>query len=173
MKTNFQEIALGIIGNLACHEVSRKQIASVKGLVELIVDQLFVDDTPCLCEEFRLITLGVQGSEVLTWVRALQPENVLSRILWVVENTLNPQLLEKSVGFLLSVSESQDEVRDIILPQLVKLGLPIILIGLLATEISKLEGDERLPERYPVLDVILRAIEALSVIDSCSQELCS
>nr|GFB35711.1 hypothetical protein [Tanacetum cinerariifolium] len=75
------EIALGIIGNLACHEVSRKQIASVKGLVELIVDQLFVDDTPCLCEEFRLLTLGLQGSEAITWVRALQPENVLSRIL--------------------------------------------------------------------------------------------
>lgn len=27
--------------------------------------------------------------------------------------------------------------------------------------------------RYPVLDIILRAIEALTVIDSCSQELCS
>lgn len=50
-----QEISLGIIGNLACHEVSRKQIASVKGLVEIIVDQLFVDDTPCLCEEFRYL----------------------------------------------------------------------------------------------------------------------
>ncbi|GJT99125.1 protein SAAL [Tanacetum coccineum] len=149
-------------------------------VLEVILATLTVSQSPrvttnsmLVLKEFRLITLGVQGSEVLTWVRALQPENVLSRILWVVENTLNPQLLEKSVGFLLSVSESQDEVRDIILPQLVKLGLPIILIGLLATEISKLEGDERLPERYPVLDVILRAIEALSVIDSCSQELCS
>ena len=66
MKTNFQEIALGIIGNLACHEVSRKQIASVKGLVELIVDQLFVDDTPCLCEEFRYV-LAI-GSVFYYWV---------------------------------------------------------------------------------------------------------
>lgn len=43
----------------------------------------------------RLLTLGLQGSEAITWAKALQPENVLSRILWVVENTLNPQLIEK------------------------------------------------------------------------------
>ncbi|CAI9272899.1 unnamed protein product [Lactuca saligna] len=167
------EISLGIIGNLACHEVSRKQIASVKGLVEIIVEQLFVDDTPCLCEEFRLLTLCLQGNESITWAKALQPENVLSRVLWVVENTLNPQLIEKSVGFLLTISESQDEVKAILLPNLVKLGLPVILINLLAFEITKVVGDERIPERYPVLDIILRAIEALTVIDSYSQELCS
>lgn len=167
------EISLGIIGNLACHEISRKKIASVKGLVEIIVEQLFIDDTPCLCEEFRLLTLCLQGNESITWANALQSENVLSRILWVVENTLNQQLIEKSVGFLLTISESQDEVKAILLPHLVKLGLPVILINLLAFEISKLVGDERLPERYPVLDIILRAIEALTVIDICSQELCS
>ncbi|KAL6967112.1 hypothetical protein U1Q18_032915 [Sarracenia purpurea var. burkii] len=48
-----REIMLGIIGNLACHEVSRKHIASTNGLIEVIVDQLFSDDTPCLCEVFR------------------------------------------------------------------------------------------------------------------------
>ncbi|KAI3775668.1 hypothetical protein L1987_45417 [Smallanthus sonchifolius] len=167
------EISLGIVGNLACHEVSQKQIATVKGLLEIIVDQLFVDDTPCLCEEFRLLILCIQGSDGMTWAHALQPENVLSRVLWIVENTLNPQLIEKSVGFLLAISESEDEVRALLLPHLVKLGLPIILINLLAFEISKLEGDERLPERYSVLDTVLRAIEALTVTDSCSQELCS
>ncbi|KAL4577009.1 hypothetical protein LXL04_013110 [Taraxacum kok-saghyz] len=166
------EISLGIIGNLACHEVSRNQIASVKGLVEIIVEQLFIDDTPCLCEEFRLLTLCLQGNESITWAKALQPDNILSRVLWVVENTLNPQLIEKSVGFLLTISESEDEVKAILLPHLVKLGLPAILINLLAFEISKLSGDERLSERYPVLDIILRAIEALTVTDSYSQELC-
>ncbi|KAK9078512.1 hypothetical protein SSX86_002569 [Deinandra increscens subsp. villosa] len=167
------EISLGIIGNLACHEVPRKHIVTVKGLIEIIVDQLFVDDSPCLCEEFRLLTLCLQGSEGITWAHALQPENVLSRILWIVENTLNPQLIEKSVGFLLTISESEDEVRALLLPHLVKSGLPVILINLLAFEINKLEGDERLPERYSILDTVLRAIEALTVTDSCSQELCS
>ncbi|XP_071734901.1 uncharacterized protein [Rutidosis leptorrhynchoides] len=168
-----KEISLGIIGNLACHEVSRKEIASVKGLVEVVVDQLFVDDTPCLCEEFRLLTLCLRKNEGIIWAQALQTENILSRIVWVVENTLNPQLIEKSVGFLLTVSQSQEEVRDMLLPQLVKLGIPVILVNLLAFEISKLEGDERMPERYPVLDTILQAIESLTVIDGCSQEFCS
>nr|XP_043631866.1 uncharacterized protein LOC122603265 isoform X2 [Erigeron canadensis] len=167
------EISLGILGNLACHEALRKEIVSVKGLVELVVDQLFVDDTPCLCEEFRLLTLCLQGSEGLTWAQALQPENVLSRVLWVVENTMNPQLIEKSAGFLLTISESQDDIRANLLPHLLKLGLPAVLVNLLAFEISKLVGDERLPERYSVLETILRVIEALTVIDSCSQELSS
>lgn len=49
----FQEISLGIIGNLACHEVPMKQIVSTNGLIEIIVDQLFSDDAQCLCETCR------------------------------------------------------------------------------------------------------------------------
>ncbi|XP_059663371.1 uncharacterized protein LOC132309035 [Cornus florida] len=66
------EISLGIIGNLACHDASRKQIVSKSGLIEIIVDQLFLDDTPCLCEVCRLFTLGLQGSECVTWAYDLQ-----------------------------------------------------------------------------------------------------
>ena len=43
----------------------------------------------------RALTLGLQGSENVTWAEALQPENILSHVLWVTENTLNPQLIEK------------------------------------------------------------------------------
>ncbi|KAM7528039.1 hypothetical protein LguiB_031449 [Lonicera macranthoides] len=166
------EIGLGIIGNLACHEVSRKHIASTKGLVEVIVDQLFLDDTPCLCEACRLLTLCLQGSEGVTWAEALQHAHVLSRVLWIAENTLSTQLIERCVGLLLAVLESQQEVSAVLLPCLVKLGLPTLLINLLAFEMSKLTG-ERVPERYSVLDLILRTVEALSVIDGYSQELCS
>ncbi|KAA8550254.1 hypothetical protein F0562_001938 [Nyssa sinensis] len=166
------EIGLGILGNLACHEVSRKHIASTKGLIEIIVDQLFLDDTPCLCEACRLLTSGVQGSECVTWAEALQPEHILRRILWIAENTLNPQLIEKSVGLLLAILESQQEVISILLPPLMKLGLPSLLITLLDFEMNKLIG-EKIPERYSVLDLILRTMEALSVIDDYSQEICS
>lgn len=48
-----QEISLGIIGNLACHEVPLKCIVSTNGLVEIIVDQLFLDDAQCLSEVCR------------------------------------------------------------------------------------------------------------------------
>ncbi|KAF5931102.1 hypothetical protein HYC85_031975 [Camellia sinensis] len=166
------EIILGIIGNLACHEVPRKHIASTDGLIEVIVDQLFLDDTPCLCEAYRVLTLGLQGSGCVTWAKTLHPENILSRVLWVAENTLNPQLIEKSVGLLLAILESEQEVVATLLPSLMQLGLPSLLINLLTFETSKLSG-ERVPERYCVLDIILRSIEALSVIDDYSQEVSS
>lgn len=47
----------------------------------------------------RLLTLCLQGIEGLPWAEAIQPENVISRILWIAENSLNSQLIEK-VDFL-------------------------------------------------------------------------
>ncbi|KAG5515660.1 hypothetical protein RHGRI_036637 [Rhododendron griersonianum] len=166
------EITLGIIGNLACHEVSRKHIASTNGLIEVIVDQLFLDDAPCLCEAYRVLTLGLQGCGCNAWAEALGPENILSRVLWVAENTLNPQLIEKSVGLLLAILQSEQEVVASLLPRLMQLGLPGLLVNLLTSEMSKLAG-ERVPERYSILGLILQTIEALSVIDDYSQEVSS
>ncbi|CAN6692247.1 unnamed protein product [Malus baccata var. baccata] len=166
------EISLGIIGNLACHEVPMKQIISTNGLIGIIVDQLFSDDAQCLCEICRLLTVGLHSSERITWAKALQSEHNLSRILWIAENSLNLQLIEKNVELLLATIENSDEVVHILLPPLMKLGLASLLINLLDFEMSKLMS-EREPERYPILDVILRSIEALSVIDGHSQHICS
>ncbi|KAK8562422.1 hypothetical protein V6N12_010500 [Hibiscus sabdariffa] len=171
------EICLGILGNLACHEVPMKHIVSTNGLIAVIVDQLFLDDTQSLCEVFRicqskLLSSGLQGPECIKWAEELQSEHMLSRILWIIENTLNPQLIEKSVGLLSSMLESQKEVEHTLLSALMKLGLASILVNLLAFEMSKLTND-RIPERYPVLDVILRALEALCIIDVYSLEICS
>ena len=49
----YQEICLGIMGNLACHEVLMKRMVSTNGLIAVIVAQLFLDDTRCLCLAFR------------------------------------------------------------------------------------------------------------------------
>ncbi|KAF8403187.1 hypothetical protein HHK36_011284 [Tetracentron sinense] len=166
------EINLGIIGNLACHEVPRNHLVSMNGLIETIVGQLFLDDSSCLCEACRLLTLGLQGSGSITWAEALQPEDILRRIQWIAENTLNVQLLERSIGLLLAIVENQQEVASILLPPLMKLGLPSLLINLLACELNKLNG-ERMPDRYIVLDTILRAIEALCVVDDFSHVICS
>ncbi|KAK8697769.1 hypothetical protein V6N13_113907 [Hibiscus sabdariffa] len=166
------EICLGILGNLACHEVPMKHIVSTDGLIAVIVDQLVLDDTQCLCEVFRLLSSGLRGPECRKWAEELQSEHMLSRILWIMENTLNPQLIEKSVGLLSSMLESQKEVEHTLLSALMKLGLASILVNLLAFEMSKLTND-RIPERYPVLDVILRALEALCIIDVYSLEICS
>lgn len=48
-----KEICLGIIGNLACHEGLLKHIESTSGLVNILVGQLFLDDTQCLTELCR------------------------------------------------------------------------------------------------------------------------
>ncbi|KAK8700590.1 hypothetical protein V6N13_018983 [Hibiscus sabdariffa] len=154
-----------------------KHIVSTNGLIAVIVDQLFLDDTQSLCEVFRicqskLLSSGLQGPECIKWAEELQSEHMLSRILWIIENTLNPQLIEKSVGLLSSMLESQKEVEHTLLSALMKLGLASILVNLLAFEMSKLTND-RIPERYPVLDVILRALEALCIIDVYSLEICS
>ncbi|KAM4096564.1 hypothetical protein ACJW30_08G114400 [Castanea mollissima] len=167
-----KEISLGIIGNLACHEALLKHIVSTNGLIEIVVDQLFLEDSQCLCEACRLLTLGIQSSECIMWAEALQSEHVIYHILWIVENTLNLQLIEKSVGMLLAIIESQPEVLHILLPPLMKLGLPGLLVNLLIFEMSKLMS-ERIPERYSILDVVFRAIEALSALDGHSQEICS
>ncbi|KAK9158753.1 hypothetical protein Scep_005327 [Stephania cephalantha] len=166
------EISLGILANLACHEVPRKCVFSSKGLVDVVVDQLFSDDSSCLYEAFRLLTLGLQGSGSISLIETLQQQHILERILWITENTLNFQLLEKTLGLLLVIIDNQQEEARVFIPQLEKLGVVSILINLLACEMDKLSS-QRMPERYSVLDMILQVLEALSVIEDFSDSISS
>ncbi|KZV20596.1 ARM repeat superfamily protein isoform 1 [Dorcoceras hygrometricum] len=165
------EISLGIIGNLACHEILREQISSSNGLVKVIVDQLFSDDVPSLCEAFRVITTFLRNSDgCVVWAEALQTEQILSRILWISDNTLNRKLIGKSTRFLFDVLSCQ-QVAAILLPPMMKLGLSSLLLNLLAFELSKFREEEK-PESDEVLDYILLSIEALSVMDDYLEEMC-
>ncbi|CAA7027723.1 unnamed protein product [Microthlaspi erraticum] len=170
--TRIREICIGIIGNLACHEGLLKHIESTAGLVNILVGQLFLDDTQCLSEVCRILTTGLYGAGFTFWAECLQSDDILRRILWIAENTLNPHLSEKSVGLLLGIIEGQQEVGQLLIPPLMTLGLTSLLINLLSFEMSKL-ATERIPERYPVLEIILRAFEALSASDNHSKEICS
>ncbi|XP_039155652.1 uncharacterized protein LOC104453164, partial [Eucalyptus grandis] len=67
--TRVREICLGILGNVACHEVLMKSIVSTKGLVDAIVDQLFLDDTQCLCEACPYYISYAKFSPLLVIVR--------------------------------------------------------------------------------------------------------
>ena len=51
---SIQEICLGIMGNLACHESLVDAICLEKGLISTVVDQLFLEDVKCVSETFRL-----------------------------------------------------------------------------------------------------------------------
>ncbi|CAN6840756.1 unnamed protein product [Brassica oleracea] len=167
-----REISLGIIGNLACHESLLKHIESTSGLVNTLVGQLFLDDTQCLTEVCRILTTGLYGSGCNFWAEYLQSDDILRRILWIAENTLNPHLIDKSVGLLLAILEDQSEVGKLLIPPLMTLGLTSLLINLLSFEMSKLIK-ERVTERYSVLEMIFRAVEALSASDTHSKEICS
>ncbi|CAH8296779.1 unnamed protein product [Eruca vesicaria subsp. sativa] len=120
----------------------------------------------------RILTTGLYGAGSTLWAECLQSDDILRRVLWIAENTLNPHLIEKSVGLLLGILEGESEVGKLLIPPLMTLGLTSLLINLLSFEMSKLVK-ERIPERYSVLEMILRAIEALSASDSRSKDICS
>ncbi|TVU45658.1 hypothetical protein EJB05_05150 [Eragrostis curvula] len=162
-----KEICLGIMGNLACHESLVNAMSLQNSLIATIVDQLFLDDSACLSETFRLLSAVLQSSASVPWAEALLPDEILSRVLWIVGNTLNSTLLEKSIDFLSTVIDNQD-VTAILLQPLIKVGLIDHAISMLASEIEKLSDESKL-DRGASLDLILNFIEELSSLDSCSE----
>ncbi|GMH00124.1 hypothetical protein Nepgr_001963 [Nepenthes gracilis] len=138
-------ISLGIIGNFVCHEALITQIISTRGLMETIIDQVFLATTTCLGQPCRFLTLGLQGSERAAWTSALRSEHILNRTLWIAEHALNPQLVGESVGLLLAKEENQHEVASILLPILNNPGLLGLLVNLLSFETGNW-ARERIPE---------------------------
>ncbi|KAL6894474.1 hypothetical protein ACP4OV_008572 [Aristida adscensionis] len=166
-----KEICLGIMGNLACHEHLVNAITLQSGLTATVVDQLFLDDSALLSETFRFLATVLRSSASVSWAEALLPDEILSRILWIVGNTLNSTLLEKSIDFLSTVVDNQD-VATVLLQPLIKVGLVNHTISLLASEFEKL-SDEGKVDRLATLDLILNFVEELSAIDSCSEAMSS
>lgn len=161
-----KEICLGILGNLACHESLVNVISLHNGLTATVMDQLFLDDSACLSEVFRFLAAVLRTSVSVSWAEALLPDEILSRVLWIVGNTLNSTLLEKVIDFLSTIIDNQD-VTAILLQPLIKVGLINHTISLLASEIEKLSNEGKL-DRSDSLDLILNFVEELSAIDSCS-----
>ncbi|KAK1288630.1 hypothetical protein QJS10_CPB19g00338 [Acorus calamus] len=91
-----------------------------------------------------ILSLGLQSSASNSWVGALQHEHIAERVIWIVGNTLNYQLLEKVkegiLELLLAVIESQDG-GPVLLPLLIKLGLGNHFVGLLTSELSKIREE--------------------------------
>lgn len=63
--------------------------------------------------------------------------------------------VEQNVGLLLAILESRPEVARSLHPPLMKLGLPSVLIDLLAFEMNKLLH-ERIPERYKLTSILVK-----------------
>lgn len=64
---------------------------------------IVLSQSPTVVFLCRLLTLGLQISESFTWAKELQAEHIVARILWIAENTLNPQLIEKVIYDFLSL----------------------------------------------------------------------
>ncbi|KAM0874658.1 hypothetical protein ACQ4PT_037332 [Festuca glaucescens] len=165
-----KEVCLGIMGNLACHESLVDAICLEKGLITTVVDQLFLDDVNCLSETFRLLAAILRSSASVSWAEALLPDEILSRMLWIIGNTVNLTLLEKSIDFISTVIDVQDVIAMLIQP-LLKAGLVDHVVGLLTAEIEK-SPEEKL-DRPGSLDMILRFMEELSAIHSVSEVMSS
>jgi hypothetical protein len=131
-----REICLGILGNLACHAKPEKIMVETEGFVSMVVKQLFVNDAPSLSEACRLLSAGLHSEAVSAWVMALKGEEVMERILWMVANTMNSQLLEKSTELLLAMVDSRIDAASGFLPTLLRLGLLDLLTDLLACEVT-------------------------------------
>lgn len=167
-----REICLGIMGNLACHVVPERAMVAKNGLVQMVVQQLFFEDSACLSETCRLLSAGLRSGEAVSWEEALQPEQVLQRIMWIAANTMNSQLLEKSAELLLAMVESHKEETSSLLSSLMHLGLPEVLTDLLTCEVTAIsEGAP--PHGDGVLDTVLQIGEALSLTDEYSAQLAS
>uniref|UniRef100_A0ACD5WAG8 Uncharacterized protein n=1 Tax=Avena sativa TaxID=4498 RepID=A0ACD5WAG8_AVESA len=165
-----KEVCLGIMGNLACHESLVDAICLEKGLIATVVQQLFLDDVSCLSETFRLLAAILRSTASVSWAEALLPDEILSRILWILGNTANLTLLEKSIDFISTVMDIQDMIAMLIQP-LLKAGLVDHVIGLLISEIEKSQ-EEKL-DRSGSLDMILHFMEELSAIHSVSEVMSS
>lgn len=166
-----KEICLGIMGNLACHESLVNAISLQNGLIATVVEQLFLDDSACLSETFRLLSAILRSSAFISWAEALLPDEILSRIIWIIGNTLNSTLLEKSIDFLSTVIDDQ-KVTAMLIEPLIKVGLVDHAISLLTTEIEKLSDESKL-DRPGSLGFILHFFEELSALDSCSEVMSS
>uniref|UniRef100_A0A0E0KHI4 Uncharacterized protein n=1 Tax=Oryza punctata TaxID=4537 RepID=A0A0E0KHI4_ORYPU len=166
-----KEICIGIIGNLACHKSLANAITSHNGLIATVVDQLFLDDPGCLTETFRLLSIIFQSNTSMSWAEALLPDEILSRIMWIIGNTVHSTLLQKILEFLSALVDDQDVITILIEP-LIKVGLVDCAIGLLLTELEKSMDGNNL-DRSDSLDSILRLIEELSAIDNCSKVMSS
>ncbi|KAF0927426.1 hypothetical protein E2562_032729 [Oryza meyeriana var. granulata] len=162
-----KEICIGIIGNLACHKSLANAITSHDGLIATVMDQLFLDDPGCLTETFRLLSTIFQSNASMSWAEALLPDEILSRIMWIIGNTVHSTLLQKTMEFLSALVDDQDVITILIEP-LIKVGLVDCVISLLITELEKSMDGNNLG-RSDSLDSILRLIEELSAIDNCSK----
>ena len=168
----WQEICLGILGNLACHPcpLSAMEALQEGALVRSVVHHLFSNHPPVLIEACRTLSAGLHGEGAVRWVGALDTEEVVGRVMWMAANTQQPTLLEKSTELLLAMVDGPRTAPSSLLPVLLRLGFVELLTDLLASQVQAVqEGTSA--QGDAVLDTVLQITEALSLSEECGATL--
>eukprot|EP00850_Spirogloea_muscicola_P000675 SM000002S05755 [mRNA] locus=s2:2006254:2009336:+ [translate_table: standard] len=160
-----REISLGILGNLACHPSSATAIAKSTDILQLVVEQLHVDDPPCLTETCRLLSAGLLSAEAGPWVSELNQDGALGRVLWIIANTNQSQLVEKCAELLMAMVDGKHKAHVTLSQPLLDLGIVENLTDLLNSEVtSSLNGSSC--DGTLIIESILGVLEGLSVLDA-------
>lgn len=103
------EICVGILANMACnHEVSTKMIRN-RELIDIVTALLEEPDAPILVEVTRLINVCLSNNEVmLQWMAVLEKETVFKNFIYILENSLNVDLLTNCSQLVDKVLDSSD-----------------------------------------------------------------
>ncbi|KAK9809964.1 hypothetical protein WJX72_002722 [[Myrmecia] bisecta] len=116
------EILSGTLGNLACQAALAEQIAKRATLRSTVVRQaLWVDDAAALGEVCRLLATALARPGKRQWLaEMLGDATCLGRLMWIVDNTLNAVLLQRSLNL---VNVLACEAPQSSIPQLLELGV--------------------------------------------------
>lgn len=105
------EICVGILANMACsHDVCVKMMRN-KDLVDIVTVLLDEPDAPVLVEATRLIHVCLSNDEVESqWMTVLETESVFKNFIYILENSLNVDLLTNCSQVVDKVLDSRDEM---------------------------------------------------------------
>ncbi|XP_015752949.1 PREDICTED: protein saal1-like [Acropora digitifera] len=105
------EICVGILANMACnYEVCAKMISN-RELMDIIPALLEEPDAPVLVEATRLINVCLSNNEALSkWMEVLETEAVFKNFIYILENSLNVDLLTNCSQLVDKVLDSSDEM---------------------------------------------------------------
>lgn len=105
------EICVGILANMACsHDVCVKMLRN-KDLIDIVTVLLDEPDAPVLVEVTRLIHVCLSNSEVESqWMAVLETETVFKNFMYILENSLNVDLLINCSQVVDKVLDTSDEM---------------------------------------------------------------
>ncbi|KAK9821706.1 hypothetical protein WJX74_010917 [Apatococcus lobatus] len=144
-KLRLVEILIGVLGNLACHTTALQQLSQTPSILQEVTREvMWLEDPACLSEACRLVSTAIMAESRTPWLQSLQEApNVLLRLIWIVQNTLNETLLQRGLNLLVALACQGSSILDM----LISLGLLPTALGPLRTLAAFLDQASVSPSR--------------------------